>query len=250
MKKGVVLYIVSFILLSSCSYIPQKHSYNNSFVESIRGGYYPYHRMKSVDEGFMQRGVASWYGYKFQGRKTADGEIYNMYAHTAAHKTLPFNTYVMVKNLNNGRETKVRINDRGPFVKNRIIDLSYTAAEELGIVGTGTAPVELKVVSAQARTITDYKSELLSPKKNINTNNMLSKHYAVQIASFSIFNNAMRYKTKMSRYFKNINIVKVYVNEETLYRVIVGLFPTKDKARQFAENSIQPIVGNYCIFIK
>ncbi len=250
MKKGAVLYIVFSILLSSCSYIPQKHSYNSNFVESIRGGYYPYHRMESVEKGFTQRGVASWYGYKFQGKKTADGEIYNMYAHTAAHKTLPFNTYVIVKNLNNGRETKVRINDRGPFVKNRIIDLSYTAAEELGIVGTGTAPVELKVVSAQAKNITDYKSELLRPKENINTNNVFSKHYAVQIASFSIFNNAMRYKSKMSRYFKNINIAKVYVNEETLYRVIVGLFPTKDEAIQFAKNSIQPIVGNYCIFIK
>ena len=250
MKKGLVLVVMFSILFYSCSYIPKKHSYNNNFVESIRGGYYPYHIMKSVRKGFRQRGVASWYGYEFHGRKTADGEIYNMYAYTAAHKTLPFNTYVMVKNLNNGRETVVRINDRGPFVKNRIIDLSYAAAKQLGIVGVGTAPVELTVVSAHAKNSFNYKSKLMKSEENVSTNDIFSKHYAVQIASFSVLNNAVRYRNKMSRYFKNISIAKVYVNEEALYRVIVGLFSTKDEAVQFAKDTVQPVVGNYCIFIK
>jgi len=94
-------------------------------------------------ENFRQKGTASWYGKKFQGRKTANGERYNMYARTAAHKTLPMGTLVRVQNLKNKTQTIVRINDRGPFVKNRIIDLSYTAAKEIGLLRSGTAPVLL-----------------------------------------------------------------------------------------------------------
>lgn len=97
--------------------------------------------------GFTQRGVASWYGKKFHGRKTSSGEVYNMYAMTAAHKTLPIPVYVRVENLTNGRSTVVKVNDRGPFVSGRIIDLSYAAAEELGVTGPGTAKVEISVLA-------------------------------------------------------------------------------------------------------
>ncbi len=93
--------------------------------------------------GFKQRGIASWYGKKFHGRKTSSGEVYNMYAMTAAHKTLPIPVYVRVKNLTNGRSIVVKVNDRGPFIEGRIIDLSYTAAHKLGIDGPGTARVEI-----------------------------------------------------------------------------------------------------------
>ncbi len=99
-------------------------------------------------QGFAQRGVASWYGQKFHGRKTSSGEIYNMHAMTAAHKTLPLPSYVRVKNLKNGRSVVVKVNDRGPFVGNRIIDLSYAAATRLGVTGPGTAQVEISVVSS------------------------------------------------------------------------------------------------------
>ena len=92
-------------------------------------------------------GVASWYGPGFHGKRTANGEIYNMYSMTAAHKTLPFDTIVRVNNLDNGRSIVVRINDRGPFVNGRIIDLSRSAAEKLGMVGPGTANVKLEVLS-------------------------------------------------------------------------------------------------------
>ena len=95
-------------------------------------------------DGFRQRGLASWYGRDFHGKKTSSGEIYNMHAMTAAHKTLPLGTYVRVYNLENKRSTLVRINDRGPFVRGRIIDLSYSAAKEVGIVGPGTARVSLR----------------------------------------------------------------------------------------------------------
>jgi rare lipoprotein A len=99
--------------------------------------------------GYVEQGIASWYGQQFHGRKTANGETYNMYGDTAAHKTLPIDTMLLVKNLENGRSTMVRINDRGPFVQERIIDLTYTKAEELGIVGKGTARVEIVAMAAQ-----------------------------------------------------------------------------------------------------
>ncbi len=98
--------------------------------------------------GFVQRGIASWYGQKFHGRKTSSGEVYNMHAMTAAHKTLPLPSYVRVKNLTNGRSVVVKVNDRGPFVGDRIIDLSYAAATKLGVTGPGTAPVEVSVLNS------------------------------------------------------------------------------------------------------
>lgn len=98
--------------------------------------------------GFVQRGMASWYGKKFHGRKTSSGEIYNMNAMTAAHKTLPLPTYVRVKNIANGKAVVVKVNDRGPFVGDRIIDLSYAAAQKLDVVGPGTATVEVSVVNS------------------------------------------------------------------------------------------------------
>ncbi|MFQ6117975.1 MAG: septal ring lytic transglycosylase RlpA family protein [Candidatus Bipolaricaulia bacterium] len=95
---------------------------------------------------YYQVGIASWYGPGFHGNRTANGEIYDMYALTAAHKTLPFGTIVKVVDLDTGRSVVVRINDRGPFIKGRIIDLSYAAAQELGMVQKGLAKVGLKIV--------------------------------------------------------------------------------------------------------
>ena len=99
----------------------------------------------------VQIGKGSWYGKRFQGRLTANGERYNMYAYTAAHKTLPFNTIVKVTNLKNNRSITVRINDRGPYVKGRIIDLSYLAAKKLGYVNKGVAKLKVKVLYKQKK---------------------------------------------------------------------------------------------------
>ena len=96
--------------------------------------------------GYRERGVASWYGKKFHGKRTSSGEPYDMYAMTAAHKTLPLPSYVRVRNLQNDRAVIVRVNDRGPFLHNRLIDLSYAAAARLGILGTGTGLVEVEAV--------------------------------------------------------------------------------------------------------
>lgn len=104
------------------------------------------HRFAEPEVGSTQRGMASWYGGEFHGRSTASGETYDMHEKTAAHRDLPIGTVVRVENLDNGRATEVRINDRGPFVRGRIIDLSYTAAQELSMVGPGTAKVQIRVL--------------------------------------------------------------------------------------------------------
>ncbi|HZO22540.1 MAG TPA: septal ring lytic transglycosylase RlpA family protein [Steroidobacteraceae bacterium] len=100
-------------------------------------------------DGYIERGVASWYGPTFHGENTSSGERYDMYAMTAAHKTLPLPTYARVTNLRNGRSVVVRINDRGPFVANRLIDLSYTAAAKLDMLREGTTLVEVRAVTPQ-----------------------------------------------------------------------------------------------------
>jgi len=104
-----------------------------------------YHVMES-SRGHVERGIASWYGTKFHGRRTSSGEPYDMYAMTAAHKHLPLPTFARVTHLENGRSIVVRINDRGPFHDNRVIDLSYAAAYKLGMLDKGTAPVEVRVI--------------------------------------------------------------------------------------------------------
>jgi rare lipoprotein A len=106
-----------------------------------------YYVMDNAD-GFVQRGIASWYGKKFHGRKTSSGEIYNMHAMTAAHKTLPLPSYVRVVNIENGRSIVVKVNDRGPFIGDRIIDLSFAGATKLGVIEPGTAEVEISVLSS------------------------------------------------------------------------------------------------------
>ena len=100
-------------------------------------------------EGFTERGIASWYGDPFHGRRTSSGEVYDMYRMTAAHKQLPLPTYVEVRNLDNGRTATLKVNDRGPFKDNRVIDLSYAAALKLGVVANGTAFVEVRAVGAK-----------------------------------------------------------------------------------------------------
>jgi rare lipoprotein A len=106
----------------------------------------------SSANGYRERGVASWYGRKFHGRRTSSGEPYDMYAMTAAHKTLPLPSYVRVRNLQNGKTVVVRVNDRGPFLHNRLIDLSYAAAARLDIAAHGTGLVEVEALGAESAT--------------------------------------------------------------------------------------------------
>lgn len=121
--------------------------YGNGPEYEVRGKRY---RVMASSEGFRERGVASWYGRKFHGRLTSNREVYDMHAMTAAHKTLPLPTWVEVRNLRNNRRVLVRVNDRGPFVHNRIIDLSYAAAQALDMVENGTSMVEVRVIDTAA----------------------------------------------------------------------------------------------------
>jgi len=126
-----------------------RSKYGNPKTYVVQGRRYT---LRDTARGFRQRGLASWYGTKFHGHRTSSGETYDMYAMTAAHKTLPIPAYVEVHNLDNGRKIIVRVNDRGPFARGRIIDLSYVAAKKLGITTKGTGRVEIRVVEPAART--------------------------------------------------------------------------------------------------
>ena len=176
--------------------------------------------------GFRQRGLASWYGKKFHGRKTSNGEIYNMYEISAAHKTLPFDTFVRVHNLANGKKLDVRINDRGPFVRGRIIDLSYKAAQELGVVGPGTATVEIVALGTAVKPEREVKAE-----KTYKPVDYYSGNFTFQVGAFIDGQNAENLKLKLDQKYKNAHIAKFDNGSEIFYRVRVGKFSTLEQAR-------------------
>ena len=185
-------------------------------------------------QGFRQQGKASWYGAEFHGKKTANGEIYNMYAMTAAHKTLPFDTYVSVKNLENNRAIEVRINDRGPFARGRIIDLSYTAAKNLGIVGPGTANVE---IVAFTRSIQSDMSS--SNTESYPATDLYEGIFTVQIGAFGEMKNAEKLKRELARTYKNVYITSYFNGSNTFYRVKVGKYTSLAQANRFERIMIQ-----------
>ena len=134
--------------------------YGNGPVYEVLGETY---RVMDSSSGYKERGVASWYGKKFHGRLTSNREPYDMYAMTAAHKTLPLPTYVKVRNLRNDKSIIVRVNDRGPFVHNRIIDLSYAAALKLDMVSDGTSLVEVTAISFEDSPAGDRPVRIVEP---------------------------------------------------------------------------------------
>ncbi len=154
--------------------------------------------------GWSEVGMASWYGSDFHGKRTASGEIYNMYGYTAAHRCLPFGTYVRVLNLENGRSVVVRINDRGPFIRGRIVDLSYAAARAIGMIGSGTAMVKLTVLPARPRPLTHVG------------------FYYVQVGSFVEPYRAYRLQGALLTKLDSVTVVRVVVRGVTYYRVRVG----------------------------
>jgi rare lipoprotein A len=157
-------------------------------------------RMRYFPGGNVQKGLASWYGPEFHGKVTSNKEIYDMHDLTAAHPTLPFGTYVKVTNLDNGKSVVVRINDRGPFVKGRIIDLSYAAATKLGMSGAGVVPVVIEVLKKY------------SPKKS-------SQKYFVQVGAFVTKKNAKSLKKELLRRYRNVHISILKTSSQTFYRV-------------------------------
>lgn len=172
-------------------------------------------------KGYVQRGEASWYGTKFHGKRTSSGEPYNMYAMSAAHKTLPLPSYVRVTRLDNRRSVIVRVNDRGPFANGRIIDLSYAAAIKLGMQKAGTARVEVRAIDPSDRS-----------RDRALASNTSGKLY-MQVGAFSVKDNAEAMKKRLDKArIRDIKTKKVKVNGKTVYRVRVG--PVKS-TRQLTE---------------
>lgn len=161
--------------------------------------------------GYSEKGIASWYGPGFHAKKTSNGESYDMYAMTAAHKTLPMGTHVKVRNTGNGKQTVVRINDRGPFVRRRIIDLSYTAAKNLGISGLGN--VEIWTVGMDR-----------PPAKTKGPIDFTLGNFTIQVGAFQNRQNADRLRQKLSGRYENAHITEYDRGDIYFYRVRVGKY--------------------------
>lgn len=168
---------------------------------------------KDAEGHKIEEGRASWYGSKFDGRRTANGEAYDMNQLTAAHRTLPFNSIVKVKNLDNNKTVMVRINDRGPFAKGRIIDLSKKAAQDIGLIANGTARVAL----------------ILMGKDKLQKDFDLKKaQFTIQLGSFSSKGQAL----KLSRRIKDTRVVPINLSQRKVYRVYYGTYHKKGQARK------------------
>jgi len=189
-------------------------------------------------EGYEQKGTASWYGRKFHGRKTANGEIYDMYGMSAAHKTLPIPSYVEVTNLSNGRSAIVRVNDRGPFAHDRIIDLSYAAAIKLGVFKTGTAKVRVKSITVakgqnyrpnQATAVPVKTPPRLPPPPAVLPTYTGAQLY-VQVASFADRAKAENQWNKLLdlRLPAELNVSEIL--GEDFYQVRIGPYSTLEEA--------------------
>ncbi len=194
--------------------------YGNSPEYEVLGQRY---RVMETSYGYRERGVASWYGKKFHGRLTANRETYNMYAMSAAHRTLPLPTYVRVRNLGNGKSVIVRVNDRGPFAHNRIIDLSYAAAMRLDMIDSGTAEVEVTAISFD-RPSGDVptRAETRAPATDFIAPDDDSPVY-IQVGAFGERANAERLRGRLAG--MNINNATIYrdsANRRTLFRVRIG----------------------------
>jgi rare lipoprotein A len=181
-------------------------------------------------ERLSQTGIASWYGPGFHGKATASGETYNQNDFSAAHQTLPIGTRVRVTNLENGSATEVSINDRGPFAKGRIIDLSYSAAQQINMVGPGTALVRVDVLE--------------SPIKLQQIRGALD--YTLQLGSFTQLENAQQLRDRAARSFADVTITSLQTKEITYYRVHLGSFPSRtdaeERARQLTQDGYSVII--------
>jgi rare lipoprotein A len=190
--------------------------------------YPPYEPGKEIR--YRETGIASWYGEDFHGKKTANGETYDMHAMTAAHRTLPFSTRVRVTNLDNGNKTEVRINDRGPFVPGRIIDLSRSGAKELGMLGPGTARVVVEAVGfapGAAQSITGV--------------------YAIQVGAFQERDNAYRFRDELAKRHPRVHVVLWETHTKRFYRVRLGAFRTEQEAKGYVDKLRQENLSGFVV---
>jgi rare lipoprotein A len=176
----------------------------------------PQLRPRAWEDLSGETGLASWYGVPYHGRRTSSGEVYDMYQVSAAHREIPLGSWVEVTNLTNARSLTVRINDRGPFIEGRIIDLSYAAASLLGVTGPGVVPVRVRLSHAPPGGPGPVR-------------------YSVQVASFTAESSARALKVELEPRVAGVHIVKALVGGETYYRVRVGSFASRTEAQGTAE---------------
>jgi len=254
--RSVALLLTSSLLLSACGSLPHnrygfaqdsapgkdvdhtrianavpktepRSKYGNPKSYVVQGKRYT---VRQSARGFVQTGHASWYGTKFHGHRTSSGEPYDMYAMTAAHKTLPIPSYVEVHNLDNQRKIIVRINDRGPFVSGRIIDLSYVAAKKLGITAKGTGRVTIRVVepaapakTPQASTTPLVLSRPATPQQRTAITGNNPGQLYLQVGAFTNHDNASQLLNRLVRATQqNISINRKATNNYDVYRVRIG----------------------------
>jgi rare lipoprotein A len=178
----------------------------------------PQEKVEKRESKEVQFGIASWYGSDFHGKPTSSGEIYDMYQLTCAHNTLPLGTTVMVTNMENGKSLELKVNDRGPFVKDRIIDLSYAAAKILGMWEKGTALVKVEVIGPLIEQI---------------------QRFTLQVGSFVDETNARKLADELRKSFENVYVTTVETLTQKYHRVRVGQFETKESALSIAEKLSQ-----------
>ena len=192
-----------------------------------------YYVMQEQDRrDYVERGIASWYGSKFHGHSTSSGETYDMYGMTAAHRSLPLPTFVKVTNLENNKYVIVRVNDRGPFHPNRLIDLSYAAAKKLGITGQGTAKVEIRaIVPADDNTRLAETETIPEPGEATPAKTSESKMY-LQVGAFSDRRNADALRDRLIQAWQHVQIDTGYRSSQKIYRVRIGPLASVDEADQ------------------
>lgn len=192
-------------------------------------------------EPYKERGIATWYGRRYHGQKTASGEIYDMYTMTAAHTTLPLPSYVRVTNINNGKSVVVRVNDRGPFHSDRLIDLSYTAAYKLGLLGGGSALVEVESilpgrepppqVAAAPPAVADVPATVVDNTSGI----------YLQLGAFSVYDNADNFLTRMRAELSAVADTLGISAKDGLFRVHAGPYADQTLAQQAAAKIAQSL---------
>lgn len=246
------------LMLQSCSFssfydpgdsAPDRHVNVNNIPDAIprveprskRGNPGSYtvlgkrYHVRSSSRNFVERGIASWYGTKFHGRLTSSGEPYDMLAMTAAHKTLPLPTYARVTNLDNGRSVVVKINDRGPFAKNRIIDLSYVAAKKLGITARGTGLVEIRAIDPkQPQTPLYTASETPAPEQKPAAAAHKPRVY-LQVGAFQSRDNAVRLRDRIAEIpMANVRVQQGSTPKAPIYRVRIGPLASVDEVDELS----------------
>lgn len=272
--------LAALLLLAGCSSEPKEFAYKNlpEEVEAIKadGGIYkvgnPYKVLGQSytpreDYSYSEVGMASWYGDDFHNKRTANGETYNMRAITAAHRTLPLPSIVKVTNLENGKSIIARVNDRGPYVKNRIIDVSQKGAELLGYKNKGTAKVKVEVMEKESRALKeamlskDNSSKIYAnainygatapaaaavsnPSYEISTKASTAHANAaavpsagtffVQVGAFSDYEKAKQMAASMQRFGK-VSIYEAYLSKDGVYRVRLGAYKSRDEALQILD---------------